>query len=182
SASLAPDLDRFLLLPLREQLLPLGPAGPLHSLLGGALVAVVLFLVARPLVPPEGRRAAGLLVGWAVTLHLAADALTADGLPLLWPLATERFGLAWLARFDAWLWFLLGAPLLRDLLRLRRRRGKLHLAAVRSGLIPLFALYLGICGVTKLRAIQAAHRSVPSSSHVEEVQAYPLAPGPFAWT
>src|SRR5690606_14262220 len=61
SASLAPDVDRHLLAPFREALLPLGPAGILHSLPGAALTACLLAAVARPLVPAEGRRAAAVL-------------------------------------------------------------------------------------------------------------------------
>ncbi len=182
AASNAPDLDRLLLLPLRAQLLPLGPAGAFHSLPGAALLTIALGFVARPLAPPEHRRILFLLVGSSVGLHLATDALTASGLPLFWPLASRRHGLAWLSSPDPWLWFLLAAPLLRSSLRERSAPQKLRLSATRSGVVALVSLYLGISAVTKVRAIQATWRALPTEPQVEEVQAYPLGPGPLRWT
>ncbi|HLV60729.1 MAG TPA: metal-dependent hydrolase [Fredinandcohnia sp.] len=181
SASLAPDVDRHLLAPFREALLPLGPAGILHSLPGAALTACLLAAVARPLVPAEGRRAAAVLAALAVALHLIVDALTADGLPLAWPLASDRVGLAWLASPDPWLWFLLALPLLGGRLRRPRERRVLDLAPTRSGVVPLVLLYLGICAVTKARAELAAERFLPDDAQVETIQAYPLGPGPLLW-
>lgn len=179
AASLAPDLDRFLLLPLRAHLLPLGPAGIFHSLPGAALLALALALIARPLASPEGRSALGHLAGIAVGLHLLADLLTHLGLPLFWPFSSTRYGLGWLAAPDFWLWFLLGAPLLRDFLRARRGRRRLSLAPVGSSLIPLIILYAGISAATKVRAIHATALSL--SEGIEEIQAYPLGPFPFTW-
>lgn len=181
SASCAPDLDRFLLLPLRERLLPLGPAGVFHSLPGAALLAAAVALAARPLAPPEHRRTLTFLAAASVGLHLGIDALSIAGLPLLWPLAPTRFGLAWLSSGDAWLWILLAAPLARAWLSGRRGRGKLELSAARSGVVALVSLYIGISAVTKVRAIQATWSALPSEPRVEEVQAYPAGHGPLRW-
>lgn len=179
AASNAPDLDRFLLLPLRKQLLPLGPAGTFHSLLGAALLSTLIGFIARPLVRPEHRRIL-LHLAWAsVGLHLAADLLATTGLPLFWPLGSARYGLSWLSSPDHWLWVLLAAPLARTLLA--GKRGRLQLASTRTGVITLVSLYVGICAVSKARAIQATWSILGGETHTEEVQAYPAGPGPFTW-
>jgi membrane-bound metal-dependent hydrolase YbcI (DUF457 family) len=182
AASNAPDLDRSLLIPLQESLLPIGPAGPLHSMLGAALLAAALAGIAWPLVAPRHRRTVAFLVTAAVALHLLGDALSVVRLPLLWPLSSRRFGLAWFSEADPWLGVLLAAPLVRDFLADRRAEGRLHLSWRRSRVLPLVALYLSICAASKVRALQATWAHHRGGAQVEEVQAYPAGPGPFRWT
>lgn len=182
AAANAPDLDRSLLLPLRESLLPIGPAGPLHSLVGAALLAAVLVALAWPLVAPRHRRTLAFPITAGVGLHLLGDALSVVRLPLFWPLSPQRFGLAWFAEADPWLWVLLAAPLVRDAFADRRAEGRLHLPWRRSKVVPLVALYLSVCAASKVRALQATWAHHRGDARIEEVQAYPAGPGPFRWT
>ena len=182
AASNAPDLDRFLLLPLRETLVPVGEAGLFHSLPGAALLGGILAAVARPLVEPGQRRAVALVLAAALGLHLLGDALSVERLPLFWPLSPRRFGLAWVAGSDAWLGLLLAAPLLHGLLSDLRPKPRLHLPTRRSGAVILVSLYLAVCAAAKTRVLHATWVHHQGETEIAEVQAYPLGPGPFLWT
>ena len=182
AASNAPDLDRYLLLPLRENLLPVGTAGPLHSLPGAALLGAVLAAIARPLVEPRYRRAVSLLAAAGLGLHLLGDALSVERLPLFWPFSSHRFGVAWVAGRDAWLGLLLAVPLLHGFFADLWPRGRVHLPSPRPGAVLLVALYLAVCAAAKARVLQATWLHHQGGPEIEEVQAYPLGLGPFLWT
>ncbi len=63
--------------------------GPLHS----ALAAVVAGVLSELLGPQLGVAGLGLLVGYGWATHVLADAVTACGVPLLWPLWRRRLRL-----------------------------------------------------------------------------------------
>ena len=78
-----------------------GHRGPTHSL---PALAALLALGGWPGLPWAWLNL-GWLLGWGYALHLAADALTKAGVPLLWPLRA-RFGLPPVRRLR----FASGAP------------------------------------------------------------------------
>ncbi len=90
------------MLPDVDLRLPLVPhRGPTHSLafavvvgIAAAAAAAELLPVVRPDLPPATARSLGFGVGaLAVLAHLAADALTPAGVPVLWPLSDRRLSL-----------------------------------------------------------------------------------------
>lgn len=89
------------MLPDADLRVPLVPhRGPTHSLAFAAAVGLAVALAAgRTLpvalgVPAPAAREFGFAVGaLAVLAHLAADALTPAGVPLLWPLSDRRLSL-----------------------------------------------------------------------------------------
>ena len=95
-----------------------GHRGPTHSL---PALAALLALSGWPGLPWAWLNL-GWLLGWGYALHLAADALTKAGVPLLWPLRA-RFGLPPVRRlrFASGSWpegLIVGALTLACLLRL----------------------------------------------------------------
>lgn len=175
-AALLPDLDGMA---PWARAAGAGGIGPLHSLAGGLLVALLVGAAGSIAFPRGTRRQAWLFAGMGVALHLLADLLTHWRLPLLWPLSEEGWGLGWLHPRDLWLWILLGAPLAHAWLR--RRMG---LAARRAVSVPLLVcLYVSICAVAKGRAVRTALAAEwGTEERPLEVQAFPAPFGPFLWT
>jgi inner membrane protein len=66
-----------------------GHRGGMHSL----LAVIGVYLGGGWIGAQVGLPALGAVVAWGYLLHIAADMLTHHGVPLLWPLTRDRFGL-----------------------------------------------------------------------------------------
>ena len=175
TAALWPDIDflAFAVDPLRY--LADWHQGPTHSLL---LLPLWSLLIAAVFVVLTRRREAFSEAVWVSALglatHIAADAITAYGVMLWYPLSTQRFGLGATFVVDVWI----GAVALTGVLlglRLRRRAP----AAIALGLV---------CGIVawqawlQQRALEIGHASAQAQGFAyERLSAFAQPLSPLHW-
>ena len=97
--------------------------GPLHSIVGSLLVALLVSAVLRAYAKSRGVLIQGIL--WllapacAALLHVGMDSMLSSGIKLFWPISAARIALDWAPGFDLWiLAFLALGILLPELFRL----------------------------------------------------------------
>jgi inner membrane protein len=82
-----------------------GHRGPTHSILFCAALAAAAYGARYWLIggPPTSWLVSAAVLAGALS-HLAADAVTDRGVPILWPLTQEHFGLPWPLSFKTGTW------------------------------------------------------------------------------
>ncbi len=175
AAAMGPDIDfaTFPIDPLR--FLADWHQGATHSLLLlplWALLIAALFVAATRQRRAFGEAAAVAALGLAT--HVAADAITAYGVMLWYPLSTRRFGLGTTFLVDAWIGGVaLGGVLLG--LRLRRRAP----AAIALGLVC--GIVAGQAGLQQ-RALAVGHASAQAQGLAyERLSAFAQPLSPLHW-
>lgn len=168
----------------------------LHSILGSAIVAVIVALAfyfysrrapARPSHPPLRFAPVLLLCIIGAAVHVLFDCLGADGVQLFWPFRTRWFALDLLPQIDPWiLAALIIGIVLPALFRLvseeigeRKKKKTVSKGAVAAILVVV--LYTGWRGVLHQHAIETLmsydyHGAAPLSAG-----AFPDSASPFLW-
>lgn len=177
-ASNIPDIDIVLALTHRDEAAWLRRTHT-HGILGGALLAILLGLVAWRLT--KGRipwRAACGLALLGVAGHVSLDLLNSYGVVLLYPFSHARFELAWSFIIDLAQWAILASPLL-----LARPLGRwIDPVRLARAALALYAAYLGACAAGHARAQALLDRHLDARAIGSDFRyVFPEAFGPHRW-
>lgn len=164
----------------------------LHSLLGSAILAVVMatifWLACRnDAKSPLRFRPVLLLCAIGASAHLLLDLATAGGVRLLWPFQPRWIAFDWLPEIDAWiLAILLIGLLLPGLFRLvseeigAKKKGRAPSKMAIASLV-IVALYVGLRAEMHSSAIQALLSSDYHGRTPLVAGAFPDSTSPFSW-
>lgn len=178
ACALAPDLDAVVELSSDPLAFLRHHRGFTHSLLGGALLAMLLAVAFRRFFPGVPRRRLLCLTVAGVYLHVAMDLLTSYGTVLLFPFTSTRFTLDWMWTVDpTFTGILLGGLFGVWLLRRAPRR------VARAGVL-LAAGYVLLCGGLQwfARHAVAAEARAQAIPGIRQVSAVPAPFFPLRWT
>lgn len=165
----------------------------LHSIVGSAILAIVLTMVFRAFGPRASQSQASrfapilLLCAVGTGVHLLFDCLGADGVQLFWPFRERWFALDLLPQIDPWiLAAIIVGLLLPALFRLvseeigeRKKKKTVSKGAVAACVV--IALYVGARGVLHQRAMQTLMAHDYHGAAPLIAGAFPDSVSPFLW-
>ena len=115
---------------------------------------------------------AGTTIGYAT--HALLDAFTSYGTLLYWPFSHERVAWSWIAIIDPIFTLALAVGVVMAARRVSAKPARWGLLAA--------ALYLGVCGVQRMRALDGARALAAEQGHsVERIDAFPMLPANVVW-
>jgi membrane-bound metal-dependent hydrolase YbcI (DUF457 family) len=165
--------------------------GPLHSIVGAVVLALVAGFAIRAYAKSRGVLLGGAL-WWlapvcAALLHAGMDALLSSGAKLFWPFTSARLALDWAPSFDLWiLVFLVAGIFLPELFRLVSDEIGAKSKNPRGQVSAIFVLAL-VAGYFVLRgtmhanaALMIMQRSYAGES-ARRGAAFPDSMSPFVW-
>lgn len=178
ACALAPDLDAIVEVSSDPLAFLRHHRGFTHSLLGGALLAMLLAVAFRRFFPGVPRRRVLALTAAGVYLHVLMDLLTSYGTVLLFPFRATRYTLDWMWTVDpTFTGILVGGLFGVWLLRRAPRR------VAKAG-IMLAAGYVLLCGGLQwfARHAVAAEARAQEIPGIREISAVPAPFVPLRWT
>jgi len=178
ACALAPDLDAVVELSSDPLAFLRHHRGFTHSVLGGALLAMLLAVAFRRFFPGVPRRRVLALTAAGVYLHVLMDLLTSYGTVLLFPFASTRYTLDWMWTVDpTFTGILVGGLFGVWLLRQAPRR------VAKTGIV-LAAGYVLLCGGLQWFAMQAVADEARAQAipGIRRISAVPAPFVPLRWT
>ena len=158
---------------------------PLHSLLGMALMVILLTLATRRWEEPSRFLVQLMPAAVGMGSHLLLDLAHGWGVELFWPLSERRFGVPLIANYDLPTLGLLGIALLAPALlnSVNREIGAPRVNGRRSAWIALSLLVLLVPArwVFRARASNLVH-GAPLTEDADSISVYPSALLPWYWT